>query len=156
MDGKTEIYDSETFARWLYRPRFVNSDNELNEKFISLRVLGGKIPEKGISGQILNRAGHNTVVKCGRQYRRTSKDGTDKEERFVGYAKAIVGDIKKLSESLCDKLYIILTEAVDIPFHAEIRFIINGHEIDGNHLDARFLKYKDKLTELFSKNICLV
>lgn len=29
-------------------------------------------------------------------------------------------------------------------------------KIDGNHLDARFLKYKDKLTELFSKDICWV
>ena len=155
MDGEV-IYDSEVFARWLYQPRFINNDNMLNDRFISLRVFPGKIAEKGISGQILNRAGHNSVVSCGKKYRRTSKDGTDKEERFIGYAKAIVGDIRNLSESFGDTVDVILAETADIPFHAEIRFVINGQEIDGNHLDARFLKYKDKLTELFSKDICWV
>ncbi|MBR4324559.1 MAG: hypothetical protein IKP73_03410 [Bacteroidales bacterium] len=155
MDGAV-IYDSEVFARWLYQPRFIRNDNKLNDRFISLRVFSGNVAEKGISGQILNRAGHNSVISCGRKYRRTSKDGTNEEERFIGYAKANVGNIRNLSESLCDKVNVILAEAADIPFHAEIRFVINGQEIDGNHLNARFLKYKDKLTELFSKDICWV
>ena len=155
MEGAI-IYDSEVFARWLYQPRFVNSDSKLNDRFISLRVFPGNVAEKGISGQILNRAGHTSVISCGRKYRRTSKDGTNKEERFIGYAKAIVGDIRNTSETFCDTVDVIFAEAADIPFHAEIRFVINGQEIDGNHLDARFLKYKDKLTELFSKDICWV
>ena len=155
MDGSV-IYDSEVFARWLYQPRFISNDNKLNDRFISLRVFSGNVAEKGISGQILNRAGHNSVISCGRKYRRTSKDGTNKEERFIGYAKAIVGDIRNTSETFCDAVDVIFAESADIPFHAEIRFVINGQEIDGNHLDARFLKYKDKLTELFSKDICWV
>lgn len=149
----TTVYDSEIFARWLYRPRFISDDNKLNERFISLRVFADKIPEKGISGQLLNRAGHNSVISCGKMFRRTSKDGTDKEERFIGYAKAIVSDIRKLSNVLYDKVDVVLTDAVHIPFHAEIRFIIDGQEVDGNHIDARFLKYKDRLTDLFSQDI---
>ena len=131
MDNTT-VYDSEIFARWLYRPRFIDENNKLNERFISLRVFSGRIPEKGVSGQLLNRAGHNSVILCGKLFRRTSKDG---------------------SNLLCDKVDVILTDAVIIPFHAEIRFIIDGQEIDGNHIDARFLKYKDKLTDLFSQDI---
>ena len=149
----TTVFDSEIFARWLYKPRFVSDDNFLNERFISLRVFPGNIPEKGISGQLLNRAGHNSVISCGKKFRRTSKDGTNKEERFVGYAKATVGDIREISNVVSDKVDVILTDSSEIPFHAEIRFVIDGNEIDGNHIEARFLKYKDKLTDLFNRDI---
>ncbi len=155
MDDTT-VFDSDIFARWLYKPRFISEDGILNERFVSLRVFPGNVPEKGISGQLLNRAGHNSVISCGKKFRRTAKDGTIKEERFVGYAKVDVGDIRGISKKVSDTVDVILTDAAEIPFHAEIRFVIDGQGIDGNHIDARFLKYKDKLTELFSKDIVFV
>ena len=153
---KATVLDSDIFARWLYKPRFINEDNKLNERFVSLRVFPGNVPEKGISGQLLNRAGHNSVISCGKKFRRTSKDGTAKEERFVGYTKADVGDIRGISKKVSDTVDVVLADAAEIPFHAEIRFVIDGQEVDGNHIDARFLKYKDKLTELFNKDIVYV
>jgi len=67
--------------------------------------------------------------------------------------KGLVSDIRKLSNVLCDKVDVVLTDAVHIPFHAEIRFIIDGQKVDGNQLMPVFLKYKDRLTDLFSQDI---
>ncbi len=151
----SDVLDTEIFARWVYKPRFMDGNN-FNDRFISLRSWPGKSPEQGVSGQLLNRAGHEQVIACGRRFRRASKDGTANEERFVGYASASVGKIRDVSDSPDDKVDVILTETQDIPFHSEIIFNIDNQWIDGNHLSARFLKYKDKLSNLFAQNLCTI
>ncbi len=141
-----KVLDDEHFARWVYCPRFVSANGEFNERFISLRPY-----EEGISGQIFEKVGHNGILKCGAEFRRTSKDGTDKEERFVGYVKARVGAIRKIADEPDTAIDVIYTES-SIPFHAEIRFFINGDLLIGNNQNPYYLRYRKKLTELFKQD----
>lgn len=125
------IADDEHFARWLYRPRYC---------------------EEGISGQILERAGLKTVLYCGLSHRWKSNDGTPKEEKFIGFAKAKVGDIRDVADEDGSSIDVIFTKS-DVPFHAEIRFTIDGQLKKGNNQNPHFLRYKDKLKHLFAKDI---
>lgn len=151
-EDKSEVLNDEHFARWIYKPRFVDEEGSLNHKFISLRERKGN-PESGISGQIYERAGHDNVIKSGLEHRWTSNDGTDKEESFVGFAKAKVASIRGISDNESDCVDVKLKQSENIPFHAEIEFFIEGELMKGNTQNPRFLRYKDKLKDLFGQNI---
>ena len=144
------VYDEETFVRWIYRPRYINSDGDFKSCFISLRDRES-FHEEGISGQILERAGHEQVIKSGQNFRRKSYDGTPKEEHFIGYASANCGLIRAVADERDDKIDVVLTESL-VPYHAEIRFYVEGTLIKGNNQNAHFLRYKDKLRELLTNN----
>ncbi|MCR5038944.1 MAG: hypothetical protein K6A94_06375 [Bacteroidales bacterium] len=154
VEGKEKdmsiVYDDETYVRWIYRPRYINDNGTFRTTFVSLRERGD-YKEEGISGQILERAGHEQVIKCGLSFRRISYDGTPKEERFVGYASAKCGQIRAVADSPDDKVDVLLTPS-SVPHHAEIRFFILGVSVKGNNQNAHFLRYKDKLRELLAKN----
>ena len=143
---QNKVLDNEHFARWVYCPRFVDKNGEFNEKFISLRP-----NEEGISGQIFEKAGHDEILKCGAEYRRTSKDGTEKEERFVGYVKALTGEIRKIADEPDTSNDVVYTSS-SVPFHAEIRFYINEALLKGNNQNPYYLRYRKKLTNLFKQD----
>ena len=142
-----KVLDDEHFARWVYCPRFVDTDGTFNEKFISLRP-----QEEGISGQIFEKAGHDGILKCGAEFRRTSKDGTDKEERFVGYVKTQVDKIRKIADEPNTSIDVVYTPSLSVPFHAEIRFYINETLLKGNNQNPYYLRYRTNLTKLFEKD----
>lgn len=144
---QNKVLDNEHFARWVYCPRFVNADDTFNERFISLRP-----NEEGISGQIFEKAGHDGILKCGAEFRRTSKDGTDKEERFVGYVKALTGEIRKIADEPNTSIEVVYTPSPSVPYHAEIRFYINGALLKGNNQNSYYLRYRTNLTKLFAKD----
>lgn len=146
---KSVVSNDETYTRWVYIPRYGESLSNLNPVFISLRP-----GEEGISGQILERTSHEVVLHWGMKFRRQRNDGKPNEEQFVGYAKALVGNMRNVAEAN-DKIDVILTES-EVPAHAEIRFCLNGESVRGNTQNPIFLRYKDKLKDLLSKNICTV
>ncbi len=141
-----KVLDDEHFARWVYSPRFVDANDTFNEKFISLRP-----KEEGISGQILEKAGHDEILKCGAEHRWSSKDGTAKEERFVGYVKALTGEIRKIADEPDTSIDVVYTSS-PVPFHAEIRFYINEDLLKGNNQSPYYLRYRKKLTKLFEQD----
>lgn len=145
------VSDEETYTRWVYVPRYRNNKGEFNHAFISLREWPDR-KEEGISGQIIDRASHTTVLLWGLKFRRPSKDGTHKEERFTGYAKALAGKIRSIVDEEGDKVDVILTES-EVPYHAEIKFEIDGDCIVGNNQHPKFLRYKDKLREILEKDV---
>ena len=147
------VYNDETYARWIYRPRYIGTDGIFKFCFVSLRERND-YREEGISGQILERAGHDTVIKCGESFRRKTYDGTPKEERFIGYAYANCGRIRAVADEEGDKVDVLLTESI-VPHHAEIRFYVDGILVKGNNQNAHFLQYKDKLRSLLTENILL-
>ncbi len=140
-----KVLDDEHFARWVYCPRFVSADDTFNDKFISLRP-----NEEGISGQVLEKAGHDNILNCGAQFRRTKKDGT--KERFVGYVKAQVGDIRKIANEPNTSIEVVYTASPSVPYHAEIRFYINEALLKGNNQNPYYLRYRTNLTKLFAKD----
>ena len=142
-----DISNKETYTRWVYAPRHRNVQGGFNKTFISLRER-----EEGISGQIIDRAGHKTVILWGMKFRRSSKDGTPKVERFVGYTKALAGKIREVADEKGDKVDVIFVES-KVPFHAEIRFELDCVCIVGNNQHPRFLRYKDKLRTLLQNDI---
>jgi hypothetical protein len=146
------ISDAEHFARWLYIPRYLDKNGNFTHRFINLRDRNG-FGEEGISGQILERAGINTILQCGVAHRWKSNDGTPKEEQFVGFAKANVGEIRNIADEPDTSIDVIVTQSEGVPFHAEIRFVIDGQLIKGNNQNPHFLRYKDKLKYLFAKDI---
>ena len=141
------VSDDEHFARWLYKPRYLDNYDNFTHRFMNLRD-----SEEGISGQIFERAGLKTVLCCGLSHRWKSNDGTPKEEKFVGFAKAKVGEIRSVADEEGTSIDVMLTKS-DVPFHAEIRFTIDGQLIRGNNQNPHFLRYKDKLKILFAKDI---
>ncbi|MBR5695988.1 MAG: hypothetical protein IKX43_07160 [Paludibacteraceae bacterium] len=141
-----KVLDDEHFARWVYCPRFVDTDGTFNEKFISLRP-----QEEGISGQIFEKAGHDVILQCGSKFRRASNDGTAKEERFVGYVKALTGEIRKIADEPDTSIDVVYTSS-PVPFHAEIRFYINEDLLKGNNQSPYYLRYRKKLTKLFEQD----
>lgn len=147
------VLDTETFVRWIYRPRYISPEGIFKPCFISLRERND-YKEEGISGQILDRAGHDTVIQCGESFRRKTYDGTPKEERFIGYASAYCGRIRAIADVEGDKMDVLFTESI-VPHHAEIRFYVGGILIKGNNQNAHFLRYKDKLRELLAENVLL-
>ncbi len=145
-DVQNKVLDEEHFARWVYCPRFVSANGIFNEKFISLRP-----NEEGISGQIFEKVEHDGILKCGAEFRRTTKDGTDKEERFVGYVKAKTRKIREIADEPETSIDVIYTKST-IPFHAEIRFYINGDLLKGNNQNPYYLRYRKKLKSLFEQD----
>lgn len=75
-----------------------------------------------------------------------------KEEKIVGFAKANIGEIRGIADEQETSIDVVLTKS-DVPFHAEIRFTIDGQLIRGNNQNPHFLRYKDKLKNLFAKDI---
>lgn len=144
------VYDDETYARWIYCPRYINDSGIFKSCFISLRDRKG-YQEEGISGQILERVGHEQVIKNGLNFRRKTFDGTPKEERLVGYAFANCGQIRAVADERDDRIDVVLTKSV-VPHHAEIRFYIEGTLVKGNNQNAHFLRYKDKLRGLLTNS----
>lgn len=146
------VSDAEHFARWLYIPRYLDKNGNFTHRFINLRDRNG-FREEGISGQILERAGIASILHCGAVHRWKSNDGTAKEEQFIGFAKALVGEIRNIADEPDTSIDVIMTQSEDVPFHAEIRFVIDGQLIRGNNQNPHFLRYKDKLKNLFAKDI---
>lgn len=144
------VYNDETYVRWIYRPRYINDDGVFKSCFVSLRDRED-FQEEGISGQILERAGHKQVIKSGLNFRRKTYDGTSKEEHFIGYASANCGQIRNVADEQDDKIDVVLTESI-VPHHAEIRFYVEGALIKGNNQNAHFLRYKDRLRELLTNS----
>lgn len=142
-----KVLDDEHFARWVYSPRFVDANNTFNEKFISLRP-----KEEGISGQIFEKVGHDVILQCGSKFRRAANDGTDKEERFVGYVKALTSEIRKIADEPDTSIDVVYTSSPSVPFHAEIRFYINEDLLKGNNQNPYYLRYRKKLTNLFEQD----
>lgn len=151
QSNKDYVSDDEHFARWLYRPRYLDNNDNFTPRFINLRDRDG-FCEEGVSGQILERAGLKTVLCCGLSHRWKSNDGTPKEEKFVGFAKAKVGEIRGVADEQGTSIDVVLTKS-DVPFHAEIRFTIDGQLIKGNNQNPHFLRYKDRLKNLFAQDI---
>ncbi len=144
-----KISDGETYTRWVYAPRYIDERGVFKQNFVSLKEWN---KEKGISGQIIDRCDHKTVLLWGLHFRRKDKDGTEKEERFLGYAKALACKIRSVADEDGDKIDVIFTES-DVPFHAEIRFEIDGELVVGNNQHPRFLRYKDKLRDILQNDV---
>lgn len=152
-DVQDIVSDDEHFARWVYCPRYVSANGEFNERFISLRTFSNKKREEGISGLIYEKAGHENILKFGAKYK-----STEEEERFVGYVKAKVGEIRNIADEQGTKIDVEYPKPKSkqkkdsIPFHAEIRFYINGDLLKGNNQNPYYLRYRKKLTELFKQD----
>ena len=140
------VADEESYARWIYKPRYVDEEGIYNTSFITLRE-----NEDGVSGQLIDRAGKKLVILSGMRYRRSKKDGTPKEEKFLGFAKALSGEIRKVAVEP-DKIDVIIRESA-VPYHAVITFQIEGELIRGNTQNSHFLLYKDKLKDLLIKDV---
>lgn len=148
---EANVGDDEVYARWIYQPRFMNNEEVLNERFMSMRERNGNPngPENGISGMLINRCDHDTVVEIGQQHKWKPKKNQP-EEIFWGYGYAVVAEIRAVAE---DKDVIDVEESPSetVPHHAIITFYIDGERQRGNTPHPRMRRYKDNLILLSAK-----
>jgi len=149
------VEDDEIFARWIYQPRFMDKNEVLNEAYVSLRERNGNPngPEDGLSGILLNRTTHNEVVETGIGFIRKKKG--QPVESFLGYGKALVGAIRRISEDN-DRIDVIESPSDSVPHHAIVIFVIDGERIRGNTPHPRMRRYKERLLDLFKSNLVRV
>lgn len=146
------VGDDETYARWIYHPRFMDDDEMLIERYVSLREREGnpKGPEGGLSGMLLERAGHDAVIKCGIAGKWKPKKNKA-PETFWGYAYSKVGNIRSIAKNP-DVIDVQLSPSETVPHHAIVIFLIDGEQMRGMTPNPRFRRYKEALLALLSSS----
>ncbi len=143
-----EVKNDEHFSRWIFKPRFIDDNGVVNERFVALRP---HINEQGLSGQLIDRIGFDVAVSEGIAFVRTKKDGTPLESLY-GLAIAQVADIRGLSLS-GDNVDVESVPSDRVSAHAEIRIYINGDLVTGKSTDFKLRFYLNKIQNILLSGI---
>ncbi len=146
-----EVKKEEHFSRWIFKPRFIDENGVVNDRFVALRP---HINEQGLSGQLIDRIGFDVAVSEGSAFVRTKKDGTPLETLY-GLAIAQVVDIRGLSLSN-DNVDVESVPSQNVSAHAEIRIYINGELATGKSTDFKLRFYLNQIQNILLNGIVAI
>lgn len=143
-----KVNGSEHFSRWVYCPRFIDVDGNINSNFIKLRP---HINEQGISGQLFDRISLEISVNEGTQFIRKNKQGLP-IEKLVAIAVAEVAEIVNLAQ-LPDVIKVESVPSNAVSAHAEIRFYLDGVMATGNSYSHMLQFYFELIKDLMANHL---
>ncbi len=146
-----EVKNEEHFSRWIFKPRFIDDNGVVNDRFVALRP---HINEQGLSGQLIDRIGFDVAVSEASAFIRTKKDGTPLESLY-GLAIAQVSDIRGLSLSN-DNVDVEPVPSDRVSAHAEIRIYINGLLATGKTTDFKLRYYLNNIQNILQEGIIIL